>query len=360
MRILLRLYAGTHERHGGGELKANSLSLNRSSCAQAIIVLVTLLGMSSMPARAANTFTIVTDAVAAVKTPLYLAIDQNIFKKHGLDVRVVYVRGGSLAVQTGIAGGASVLDGSDSIVILSSLQAGPKLKVIGSLVNTFPFKVVGKPELAENLRNGRFGISRFGSASDFSFRLFAKSKGLNPDKDIRIMQLGGQPDRLAALQSGVIDASVFQEPEASILVSKGFKMIHDFSAKPIPFPFSGYSASPSALQTNRPSVVAYLTAMTEALHVYKCDKNAAIASMGKHLRTSQSLNEAYEMMLGFYPQNITPNRDALKAVLSVFAEARPDLAEKAKAFDIDTAVDYSIMQDVLADPAIKPALGPCR
>lgn len=341
-------------------MKGKSIFLKRCFYSQAAIVLVTLLKISSPPAGAANTFTIVTDAVAAVKAPLYLAIDQNIFKKHGLDVRVVYVRGGSLAVQTGIGGGADVLDGSDSIVILSSLQAGPKLKVIGSLVNTFPFKVVGKPELAENLRNGKFGISRFGSASDFSLRLFAKSKGLNPDKDIRIMQMGGQPDRLAALQSGIVDASVFQEPEASILVSKGFKMIHDFSTKPIPFPFSGYSASPSALQKNRAAVVAYLSAMTEALHVYKCDKNAAIASMGKHLRTSQSLNEAYEMMLAFYPQNISPNRDAIKAVLSVFVEARPDLAEKAKAFDIDTAVDYSVMQDVLADPAIKPALGPCR
>lgn len=341
-------------------MKSKNVSLKRYFHSPTITVLVALLGMSWTPARAASTFTIVTDAVAAVKTPLYLAIDQNIFKRHGLDVRVVYVRGGSLAVQTGIAGGADVLDGSDSIVILSSLQAGPKLKVIGSLVNTFPFKVVGKPELAENPRNGRFGMSRFGSASDFSLRLFAKSKGLNPDRDIRIMQMGGQPDRLAALQSGIVDASVFQEPEASILVSKGFKMIHDFAAKPIPFPFSGYSASPSALEKNRPAVIAYLKAMTEALHVYKCDRNAAIASMGKHLRTSQSLNEAYEMMLGFYPKNISPNRDALKAVLSVFAEARPDLAEKAKVFDIDTAVDYSIMQEVLADPAIKPALGPCR
>jgi len=325
-----------------------------------ISLIVTLMAAAASAAPAPTTLTLVVDAVAAAKTPLYLAEDQNIFKKYGLDVRVVSIRGATLAIQAGIGGEADVLDADGGAVILSSLQAGPKLKVIGSLVNTFPFKVVGKPELADNPRNGRFGMSRFGSPSDFSLRLYAKSKGLNPDKDIRIMQVGGQPDRLAALQSGIIDASVFQEPEASILVSKGFKMIHDFSKAPIPYPFTGFSASLPALQTKRPAVVAYLKAMTEALHVYKCDRKAALASMGKHLRTAKLLNEAYDMMLGFYPQNISPNRDALKAALSVFVEVRPDLAEKSKSFDIDTVVDYSLMQEVPADPAMKPFLGGCR
>lgn len=327
---------------------------------QAIFLIVAQLATDALPAAAPTTLTLVVDAVAAAKTPLYLAMDQKIFAKYGLDARVVYIRGASLAVQAGIGGEADVLDADGGAVILSSLQAGPKLKVIGSLVNTFPFKVVGKPEFVDNPRNGRFGMSRFGSPSDFALRLYAKSKGLNPDKDIRIMQVGGQPDRLAALQSGIIDASVFQEPEAGILVSKGFKMIHDFSKAPIPYPFTGFSASLNALQTKRPAVVAYLKAMTEALHVYKCDRKSALASMGKGLRTTRSLNEAYEMMLGFYPQNISPNRDALKAALSVFTEVRPDLAEKSRSFDIDTVADYSLMQEVLADPAMKPFLGGCR
>lgn len=325
-----------------------------------ISLIVTLMAAAASAAPAPTTLTLVVDAVAAAKTPLYLAVDQKIFAKHGLDVRVVSIRGATLAIQAGIGGEADVLDADGGAVILSSLQAGPKLKVIGSLVNTFPFKVVGKPELADNPRNGRFGMSRFGSPSDFALRLYAKSKGLNPDKDIRIMQVGGQPDRLAALQSGIIDASVFQEPEASILVSKGLKMIHDFSKVPIPYPFTGFSASLNALQTKRPAVAAYLKAMTEALYVYKCDRKSALASMGKGLRTTSSLNEAYDMMLGFYPQNISPNRDALKAALSVFVEVRPDLAEKSKSFDIDTVADYSLMQEVLADPAMKPFLGGCR
>ncbi|MGE5303004.1 MAG: ABC transporter substrate-binding protein [Alphaproteobacteria bacterium] len=325
-----------------------------------VILPIFFLGGSAFAAQAPAVLTVVVDAVAAAKTPLYLAEDSGIFKKYGLDARVVYIRGATLAVQAGIGGEADVLDADEGSVILSSLQTGPKLKIIGSLVNTFPFKVVGKPELAESPRGGRYGMSRFGSPSDFALRLFAKSKGLNPDKDIRIMQIGGQPDRLAALQTGIVDASVFQEPEASILISKGFKVIHDFATKPIPYPFTGFSAPVTAIRTRRPVVLAYLKAMTEALHLYKCDKKTALASMGKGLRTTRSLSEAYDMMLGFYPQTISPNRDALKAALAVFTEVRPDLAERAKTFDIDSVADYSLMQDVLADPAMKPFLGACH
>ncbi len=319
-----------------------------------------LLPARAEAAQAPTVLTLVVDAVAAAKTPLYIAQEQNLFRKHGLDARVVSIGGATLAIQAGIGGDADVLDADEGSVILSALQAGPRLKVIGSLVNTFPFKVVGKAELLESPRGGRYGISRFGSPSDFSVRLFAKAKGLNPDKDVRILQVGGQPDRLAALQSGIIDASVFQEPEASIMMSKGFKLIHDFSLKPIPYPFTGFSASLNALQNKRAAVVQYLKTMTEALYVYKCDKKTALAAMAKGLRTTRSLNEAYEMMLGYYPKDISPNRDALKAAVAVFAEVRPDLGERAKTFDIDSVTDYSLMHEVLADAAMKPFLGACH
>ena len=95
------------------------------------------------------------DAVAAAKTPLYIAKEQNLFKKHGLEARVVSIGGASLAIQAGIGGDADVLDADEGSVILSALQAGPRLKVIGSLVNTFPFKVVGKAELVESPKGGR-------------------------------------------------------------------------------------------------------------------------------------------------------------------------------------------------------------
>ncbi len=103
-----------------------------------------------------------------------------------------------------------------------------------------------------------------------------------------------------------------------------------------------------------------MKAMTEALYMYKCDKKAAIASMGKHLRTDRGLKEAYEMMLAFYPENLNPSREALRAALAVFNDVRPDLAEKTRTFDIESVVDDSVMHEVLADPGMNPFLGACR
>jgi ABC-type nitrate/sulfonate/bicarbonate transport system substrate-binding protein len=71
---------------------------------------VLLLAGNALAAQTPTVFTVVVDAVAAAKTPLYLAVDRGIFKKYGLDARVVYVRGATLAVQAGIGGEADVLD----------------------------------------------------------------------------------------------------------------------------------------------------------------------------------------------------------------------------------------------------------
>ncbi|HZD40929.1 MAG TPA: hypothetical protein VE131_09425, partial [Terriglobales bacterium] len=128
-------------------------------------------------AQTLTPLTVVVDAVAAAKTPLYLAEDHGIFHKYGLDARVVYIRGATLAIQAGIGGEADVLDADEGAVILSALQSEPKLKVIGSLVNTFPYKIVGKPKLVASPKGGRYGMSRFGSPSDFALRLYAKSRG---------------------------------------------------------------------------------------------------------------------------------------------------------------------------------------
>src|SRR3974390_2657068 len=107
-----------------------------------LIVVVFLLAPNhALAAQAQTVLTLVVDAVAAAKTPLYIAKEQNLFRKHGLDARVVSIGGATLAIQAGIGGDADVLDADEGSVILSALQAGPRLKVIGSLVNTFPFKV---------------------------------------------------------------------------------------------------------------------------------------------------------------------------------------------------------------------------
>ena len=134
-------------------------------------------------------------------TALWIARDLGFLKKNGIDAQVIYVQGGGVLVQGMLSGNipvaltsgsqavASNLAGSD-IVLFSTLHAGAGPRYLG---------VNKEIQNAAQLKGKKLAVSRFGSSSDFILRFALRKAGLDPDKDIAILQIGNSPDRLAAL-----------------------------------------------------------------------------------------------------------------------------------------------------------------
>ena len=130
------------------------------------------------------------------------AQDGGFYKKHGLDVELIFVPSSTTAVSSMIAGDIQIGNNSGGTVA-SAVVSGANLVLTGCYINTLPYELVVHESIksADDLRGKSIGISRVGSASDSAARVLVKGLGLEPVKDVPILQVGGTAERAAALDA---------------------------------------------------------------------------------------------------------------------------------------------------------------
>ncbi|MBI4524235.1 MAG: ABC transporter substrate-binding protein [Deltaproteobacteria bacterium] len=123
-----------------------------------------------------------------------------LFLRNGVDPLIVYIGSGSLMSQALVAGtfDMALSIGSESIV---TKLRGADRRIIAVIANHFNHVYITRPEITSirELRGGKVAISRFGSGSEFMTDLVLKEGGLNPKKDVTMLQIGNSSARLAAL-----------------------------------------------------------------------------------------------------------------------------------------------------------------
>ena len=151
-------------------------------------------------------------AISATQAGFYLAKDAKLFEKHGLFVDPVYIAGASRVQQAMIAGEFTLALGGGNIVTVN--LAGGDVVIVGGVVNVPAFYLYVQPAIKrqEDLKGKVLGITRYGASTDGSLRLLLKKWRLEPDRDVKIIQMGGQPEILAGMQAGVVQGGILSSP----------------------------------------------------------------------------------------------------------------------------------------------------
>ena len=136
------------------------------------------------------------------------------YKKYGLDVESIFIPASSTNVAVLVAGQLKFGNGTGG-TIASAAVSGANLVAVACFMNTLPYELIVQESIKtkEQLRGKSIGISRIGSSSDVIARVFLKHLGLEPDKDVAIIQVGGSGERAAAFRTGKIAA--FPAPSRS-------------------------------------------------------------------------------------------------------------------------------------------------
>jgi len=203
------------------------------------------------------------------ETVFYLGRDAGIFKKYGIHLELIYIPGGSLSVQALIGNSLDMLLAGGTPLVYAVLK-GADLKFIAGLNNRMPYVLVAREGIntAEQLRRKKVGISRFGSNTDFVVKLAATQMGLNPKRDIQIMQVGGPDARVVALKSGIVDATVIT-PELVLLGRKlGYHTLFDLVEREIEYLQIGVAARTDYLKSQRDTVRRVVHAYLESIQFY--------------------------------------------------------------------------------------------
>ncbi|MGN6716342.1 MAG: ABC transporter substrate-binding protein, partial [Candidatus Binatia bacterium] len=235
-----------------------------------ILTSLSLLTLTASAAAQLRKINIAYTATSPYQAALIIAQEAGIFKRHNLDPQLILTPGGSLGFQAMMGGDVAMVMADGSAAVMSNL-AGADVVIIASFLNTFPYSLISIPEVkrVEQLVGGKVAISRFGSATDVSVRMSLAKVGLNPDKDVTILQIGTQTTRFAALQSKQVQATIITPPFTLTARKQGYNTLIDMGQLNIPFELTALLTRKAYIKTQRETVLDVVAALADAVHFYK-------------------------------------------------------------------------------------------
>jgi NitT/TauT family transport system substrate-binding protein len=178
--------------------------------------------------------------------------------------------------------------------VAAAVVAGADVVLVACYLNSLPYELVVQESIksAEDLKGKTIGISRLGSASDVAARALIKGLGMEPEKQVLIMQVGGSTERAAAFRTGRIAG--FPSPPGIIHLTQGipFRVListADFP-KPFDFPYICAATTRNYLSRRRETVKRVIMAHIEGIHFFKTRKEETKKIVAK---VSRQTNERY-------------------------------------------------------------------
>ena len=266
----------------GNNFARQSSRIGRAGLAACLVVAVIFLNVASGRAEQVR---IAYSAISGAMGPLWMAHDLGYFKRQGLDVQLLYIGGGSVVMQALLGGDVQFVRlGANAVVQATSRGAG--LKMIGNTINRLVFSLMSRPQIqsAAELKGGKIGVTRLGGSTDFALDLALKQWGFRRGTDVAVVQTGGMPQLLGAIQAQSVDAGVISPPTNLQAEKLGLKELVDFGDLEILYPNSPLAATEKYLRRNRDVALRLLRAYCEGIHRVKTDRETTLKIFAKYTK----------------------------------------------------------------------------
>ena len=265
-----------------------------------------------------------------------------LWRKHGIDVRTIYLSSGTLMAQT-LSSGDIGIAGFDTPAMLNLAVAGHSLKVIAVPINRLePFFVVrNNIKAPPDLKGKKITISRFGSGSDIMTRVALRYWKLDPEKDVSFFQTGNTPTRIAALVSGQMDAALVSSTGVARIVATGCcRVLADLAEVPLDYANYGVVVSGGLLKGGRENVKRFLTALIEGIHTFKTKADVARSVLRESTPDAEAIAPLYQRLSKSFRDFPVPEPRGIQNVLDSL------LGPKARGARAEDFMDTSLMEEI--------------
>ncbi len=283
-------------------------------------------------------------AVSMGNIIIFFAKEAKLFEKHGLAAEIVVMQGSGIAAKALIGGSVQISPVATPTVINADL-AGADIVILAHTMPGVIQSLVVKPEIkrAEDLRGKKIAVTPYGSLTDFLVRYLLKRKGLIPDRDVALVQVGGDLERLTVLKQGAVDGAALSHPAFVMAQRLGFSLLWDFYNE-IDYPWSEIATRRALIRENRDMVMRYMKAHLEGIALFKKDRELAKRVIKKTLRIDDDelINASYELFSKTRLPAPYPNTRGMKTSFEYVALTRPEVwKHKAEEF-----VDASFVEEL--------------
>jgi NitT/TauT family transport system substrate-binding protein len=257
--------------------------------------------------------------ISFARAPVWIANDLRLYQKYNVDSEVVFLRGGSVGTQALISGSVSFIASSGSAAV-EAILSGADLVILAGYSNLLDQMLVTKKEIKQpnQLKGARIGLNSLSGGSILAIKIILNALGLDADKEVSYLVLGDPASRLTALKAGAIDATVFTTPFNSIARRAGYNVFDDMpTLRNIDYPADSIIAAREFVRREPQATQNVIRAITEAIHVFKSNKQRTLAIMAKYLKglSADDLEEAYQRYFVGFQDKPYPSVQGVQTVL---------------------------------------------
>jgi len=306
----------------------------------ALVAYCLTCGWSLHSARALESIVVAYPTTSSQFAPLWFARDVGLYEKYGLDAKLVFIQGGSVLLQAMLAGQAQAAQNGIAETMTAVLRGGD-VRILGVTSKIFPYSLIVSKGIksVKELVGGKIAVNRLGDVSAIASRVALRNLGLNPDKDITMLQVGGSPQRLAALQSGSVQGAALDFMSGLRLSKQGYTVLAQVSLN---YPYLGPVVSAKFLRESPATAEAFIKAFVEGIARFKRNREESIKALARYMKSNETdiLSKAYDFIAGeFYAENLEPDPKSFQELVEEVS-AREAVAKGAtlqQVFDLTIA-----------------------
>lgn len=272
--------------------------------------------------------------------PVYVTKEAKLFEKYGLDGELIYVQGVQM-VQVHVAGQLDVTTTS-GLVTLQSSVSGSDLILLANSIDMHLMKLTAHPGISgpADLKGKSIAVTRFGSLTDLLVRPLLVSWGLDPKKDVTLLQIGSQRDIATAISLKKVDAGVLSFPTSYYAERTGLKALYDFGESGGEIPTTTVAISREFGRKNRDTVLRFLQAYLEGHKRLLTDRGLSIRALRRYggIADEETLAHTYDLFSTRIVRKVpTISTKSVDNALKLLGETMPKARERKASEFIDTS-----------------------
>jgi ABC-type nitrate/sulfonate/bicarbonate transport system substrate-binding protein len=298
-----------------------------------------LLALTTLPHNAfsADKVTGIYASQAISQCLPWIAEDAGIFKKYNLDFQLIYVASAAISTAALLGGDADIALTGGAGVVRAFIGGASDLVVIGAVKNILTHSILAGQKIknVEGLKGKKIGVTRLGSNSHYFTVQALRLSGLDPERDVTLVQTGGVPENLAALTKGIIDAATMTSPGDATAISQGFHYVVYGPDLRLPYANTIFATRRPEIAKRSAVVGRFMRAMAEAAKILHTDKGLTYRVLRKRFRIEDNnlLDAAYNPEIKALEPKLEIKYEAIQAILNEVSQTDPR-AKKVKPNDL--------------------------
>jgi NitT/TauT family transport system substrate-binding protein len=283
-------------------------------------------------------------ALSGTQVAAWMAKEGGYLSKYGIEAELIYIP--AVAATQALIAGEIQLAQVTGVSTSGAILAGADVRIVASSLNRIVGSIYARPEIKtpEDLKGKKLGISRFGALSETAAGIFLERYGLKRGTDVAIIQLGGLPEIITAMEKGSVEAGFASPPNSSRAKRLGMRELFDIDTLGIELQQTCITVTTKYLRERRPVVKSFVQAYGEGLHRFQTDREFSIRVMKKYLRVDEK--ELLEDTYAFFSPRLQkipyPTLKGIKFILDTMAESQP----RARKVAPESFVDLSVLQEL--------------